>query len=69
MLKDIIVSSEQGRTAEDGTNQRSDTDFYALVLAKGKELYGNSFEFDRCVIDRQNNGTAIVTFESFAVEI
>ena len=65
MLDNIIVSDERGRIAEDGTDQRSDTDFYNLVLREGRRVYGESFRFDRCVIDKQKDGTAIITFEQF----
>lgn len=65
MLRDIIVSDERGRSAEEGTTQRSDTDFYNLILREGRRVYGESFYFDRCVIDKQEDGTAIITFEQF----
>jgi len=55
------IEHEMGRTAEDGTGEKSDTTFGETLLAMAKTVYGEDFDFVRCMIEHSKEGF-VVTF-------
>ena len=55
------TEKEMGRTAEEGSGEKSDTTFGDMLLCKAKEVYGDDFDFVRCVIEHSTEGF-VVTF-------
>ena len=55
------IEKELGRTAEEGSGEKSDTEFGRLILAEAKKIYGDDFDFIRCMIEQSSEGF-VVTF-------